>query len=119
MLVLVRLPLFIYAQSANKLIMEDEKVTLEDLEAIKHFSKVSSSSQMFIGNFKKMNCDYFDGDFCNAWSWGDYNFSGLSRHFVLGAPVKREGRWFINPDPFFCALCPKWRSLKEPNHTDK
>jgi hypothetical protein len=92
--------------------MEDKEITFEDLEAIDHFSKVSFSSQMFIGNFKKEHCTYFDGNFCHAWSWKDYKFSGINRHFVLEEPIKREGRLFINPHPFFCALCPKWHNSK-------
>lgn len=90
--------------------MEDEEITIEDLEAIGHFSKISESAQMYIGNFKKGSCIHFKESLCDAWSWADYKFSGLSPHFVLGEPIKRGERLFINPHPFFCAICPKWCS---------
>lgn len=66
--------------------MENEEVSIEDLRAIDHFSKISYSAQMFIGNFKKGNCSFFNGNLCEAWSWGDYKFSGLNPHFVLENP---------------------------------
>lgn len=93
--------------------MGDKEITFENLEAINHFSKISSSSQMFIGNWKKGNCQNFDGDFCNVWSWEEHRFSGLNRHFVLREPKSRKGKLIINPHPFFCALCPKWIASKE------
>ena len=93
--------------------MGDKEVTADDLEAVNHFSKISFSSQLFIGNFKKGNCVHFDGNFCGVWSWGDHKFSGLNRHFVLGEPKLRKGKLMINPHPFFCSLCPKWVISKE------
>ena len=93
--------------------MENKRIAPEDWEAINHFSKISFSSQTFIGNWKKGNCKHFDGSFCNVWSWGEHKFSGLNKHFVMGEPKKRRGRLVINPDPFFCALCPKWIVSKE------
>jgi hypothetical protein len=99
--------------------MRDKEVSIEDLEAINHFSKISNSAQMFIGNFKKGNCDYFNGTLCEGWSWGDYKFSGLNSHFVLEEPTKRGDRLFINPHPFFCAICPKWRCSKSLKHTSE
>ena len=105
-------PHFIYGSIGKQYYMNEE-VTSEDLKAINHFSKISFSSQMYIGNFKKGNCEHFDGEVCNVWSWGGHEFSGLNRRFVLGEPKPRKGRLVINPHPFFCSLCPKWVISKE------
>ena len=88
--------------------MEDKEVTIEDSKAINFFSKISFSSQNFIGNWKKGNCEHFDGDVCTVWSWEDHEFSGLNKHFIMGEPKRRNERLIVNPEPFFCALCPKW-----------
>ena len=96
--------------------MKNKEISFEDLKAISHFSKISFSSQLYIGNWKKGNCEHFDGNVCNVWSWGDYEFSGLNKHFVMGEPKRRNKRLIINPDPFFCALCPKWVISKEALH---
>ena len=93
--------------------MNNDKITVEDLEAINHLSKISFSSQTYIGNWKKGNCEHFDGTVCNVWSWGDHEFSGLNKNFAMGEPKRRNERIVINPEPFFCALCPKWVISKE------
>jgi len=86
----------------------DIDIGKDDMEAIAHFSKISYSSQMFIGNWKKGNCQNHDGSFCQVWSWKKHAYSGLNTNFVMGEPVERNGKLIINPNPFFCALCPKW-----------
>lgn len=88
--------------------MSDDEITQTDLAATIHFSKVSFSSQLFIGNWKKGNCKNFDGSLCQVWSWEKQKYSGLNKNFVMGEPTERHGKVIINPDPFFCALCPKW-----------
>jgi hypothetical protein len=98
--------------------MESNEVSIEDLKAINHFSKIMVSSQTFIGNHKKGICEnigkYGSGEyFCNAWSWEDHKFSGLNRHFAMGEPIMKNNRLFINPEPLFCSICPKWFSSKE------
>jgi hypothetical protein len=86
---------------------------MPDIDAIDHFSKISFSSQLFIGNWKKGNCAHWDGNFCQVWSWGKHEFSGLNKNFVIDEPVERNGKLIVNPNPFFCALCPKWIASNE------
>lgn len=85
------------------------KPTEFDLEANQHYSKIAFSSQSFIGNWKKMKCQNFDGHFCQVWSWENQPFSGLNKNFAMGEPKERpNGSLTINPNPFLCALCPKF-----------
>lgn len=93
--------------------MADINIGKDDTEAIAHFSKISFSSQLFIGNWKKGNCENFDGSYCQVWSWEKHRCSGLNKNFVMSEPLERNGKLVINPDPFFCALCPKWIASKE------
>jgi len=93
--------------------MANEDIGKDDMEATIHFSKISFSSQLFIGNWKKGNCANFDGSYCQVWSWGKHKYSGLNKNFVMGEPFERNGKLIINPEPFFCALCPKWIVSKE------
>lgn len=86
---------------------------MSGIEALDHFAKISFSSQLFIENWKKGNCAHWDGDFCQVWSWGKHEFSGLNPHFIMGKPQNRKGKLIINPDPFFWAFCPKWIVSKE------
>jgi len=73
-------------------------------------SRILFSAEMHNGNFKKGSCVNFTGDICEAWSWG--NHRGLNRNFILGNPLRKGGRLFVNPHPFFCASCPKWYGPK-------
>lgn len=87
-----------------------KKISLKELGAIDPFSRILISAELHNGNFKKRTCLQFNGDFCEAWSWREQEFSGLNQDFVLGKPLKKEERLFVNPHPFFCASCPRWRS---------
>jgi hypothetical protein len=93
--------------------MSDINYEIDDIKAIGYFSEPAFSSMLFIGNWKKGICQNYDGSFCQVWSWGKHKHSGLSKNYVMGEPFERSGKLVINPDPFFCALCPKWIASKE------
>jgi ParB family chromosome partitioning protein len=67
--------------------------------------KVLSSACMEHGELKRDNCSHYVGGYCRYWHWT----SKPTPHYMQGEPaVEPDGKWRINPDPQYCATCPRY-----------
>lgn len=79
---------------------------MDEWEIVRDLVKLIANSMTEIGNCKKMGCENFEQTLCSLWSWEEKP----KFHFQMNEPIRQGVKWYINPNPMFCALCHKWKS---------
>jgi len=78
----------------------------EEWDIIRSLVKMIASSATEIGNSKKINCKNFEQIICSAWSWENKP----AFPFQMGESKRQGIKWYINPNPMFCAICHRFKA---------
>jgi hypothetical protein len=69
-------------------------------ERVKDFLKVIRDITNY-GDWIKENCEHYQDGYCRGKYWNEEQ----NRVFILES-MEENGKWYINPDVRYCALCP-------------
>jgi len=95
----------------SKDLEEISKATRGLGDALNKENIILLETMKIVGERKKRSCSFYKEGFCR------YHLSPskyLQLPFVLNSrKIRGEERWYIDPHPFFCALCLFWRYREE------
>lgn len=99
-----------------KVLEEQDRKISEIIEKMKNINEILTNlmgeeitllgTMKDVGSWKKKDCHYYKEGFCWWWYW--WGEAPKDLPFVLKL-TSYEGKWFMDPHPFYCALCSMWK----------